>query len=246
MRYLREISKYIAKLEETQRDNINAAAGMMADAIKGRKQIFSFGASHSFIVTMEMVYRTGGLMLVNPIVPHGMNLDVRPMTMTSRIERIEGYGRVLLEGAPAKAGDVIIIVSTSGRNSVALDMAIAAREKGLGIIGITSMDYTLAVTSRHSSGRKLYELCDIVIDNCAPYGDACVEVRLANGDLESKAGPVSSVTGTAIANQLAVSVCDILRGEGVDAPVFVSANTDIGDSYNKKLLEANKDRIHYM
>ncbi len=246
MRYLREISKYIAKLEETQKDNINAAAEVMADAIKNGKQIFSFGASHSFIVTMEMVYRTGGLMLVNPIVPHGMNLDVRPMTMTSQIERIEGYGSVLLEGSPAEAGDVLIIISTSGRNSVALDMAIAARKKGLRIIGITSMDYTLAVTSRHSSGRKLYELCDIVIDNCAPYGDACVELRLAGGDLESKAGPVSSVTGTAIANQLAVSVCDILQREGVDAPVFVSANTDIGDSYNKKLLEENKDRIHYM
>ena len=246
MRYLREISKYIAKLEETQKDNINAAAEVMADAIKNGKQIFSFGASHSFIVTMEMVYRTGGLMLVNPIVPHGMNLDVRPMTMTSQIERIEGYGSVLLEGSPAEAGDVLIIISTSGRNSVALDMAIAARKKGLRIIGITSMDYTLAVTSRHSSGRKLYELCDIVIDNCAPYGDACVEIRLAGGDLESKAGPVSSVSGTAIANQLAVSVCDILQREGVDAPVFVSANTDIGDSYNKKLLEENKDRIHYM
>src|SRR3972149_7316896 len=100
---------------------------MLAEAIARGSSIFSFGASHSFMLTEEMVYRTGGLMLVNPIYPHGMNLFVRPMTATSRWERIPGLGAEILAGSPAKKNDVLIIASTSGRNHVVIDLAIAAR-----------------------------------------------------------------------------------------------------------------------
>jgi uncharacterized phosphosugar-binding protein len=248
MKYLCEIQKYISKLNDTQKENITAAAEIMADAISDGKQLFSFGASHSFIITKEMVYRTGGLMLINPLIPHGMNLDVRPMTLTSQIERLEGYGKVLLENSPANSGDVLVLVSTSGRNAVAIDMALAAKKAGIKTVCITSMEYTRAVTSRHSGGRKLYELCDVVIDNCAPYRHSCVEIALSKDEegIREKVGPVSSITGIAIANQLVVSICEILKERGLDVPVFVSANTDAGDSHNKTLLEANKSRIHYM
>ena len=116
-------------------------------------------------------------MLINPIYPHGMNLSVRPMTQTSKFERIVGLGTELLAGSAAKDGDVLILASTSGRNAVVIDMAIAARKKGIKVIGITALSYSGEVSSRHPSGKKLMDLCDVLIDNGAPCGDAVVEIH---------------------------------------------------------------------
>ena len=221
---------------------IRQAAGLLVDAIAGGRAIYSFGASHSFMMTEEMVYRTGGLMLINPIYPQGMNLGVRPLTLTSRLERVPGLGAELLAGSPAKPGDVLLITSTSGRNAVAIDMAVAARARPLKVIGITAMAYSKGVASRHPSGKKLFELCDVVIDNCAPLGDAAVAVP----GFAQKTGPLSSLTGIAIVNALVAEVVAALVARGMEPPVFLSANLDGGDAYNARLLAANRARIHYM
>lgn len=218
------------------------AAAMITEAIVAGSKVFSFGASHSFMMTEELVYRTGGLMLINPIYPHGMNLSVRPMTMTSQIERLEGYGALLLENSPASEGDVLLLASTSGRNAVALDMAIAAREMGVKTIGITAMDYSRNVTSRHSSGKRLFELADLVIDNCAPKGDVAVEFE----GFPQKSGPLSTVLGCAVVNCIVCQVIQDLLDRGETPPVFISANVEGGDEHNARLLAENADRIHYM
>lgn len=240
--YFNKVTEALKQVCDSQHKNMDKAAGMLVDAIAEGKSIFSFGASHSFIMTEEMVYRTGGLMLVNPIYPHGMNLFIRPMTQTSKLERVLGLGAELLDGSPVKSGDVLIIASTSGRNAVAIDMAAAAREKGMGVIGITSMAYSCGVTSRHPSGKKMMDFCDIVIDNCAPYGDAAVEVS----GFPQRVGPLSTVTGCAIVNALVSEVVGRLVEKGIEPPVFLSANLDGGDEYNARLLAENADRIHYL
>ena len=240
--YFKEAAAALARVAETQRDAIGRAAGLMVDAILGDRCLFSFGATHSFILTEELVYRTGGLMLINPIYPHGMNLSVRPMTQTSRFERIPGLGAELLAGTPAKRGDVLILASTSGCNAVTIDMALAAREQGIRTIGITALAYTLAVASRHPSGHKLVDLCDVVIDNGAPYGDAAVDIP----GFPQKVGPLSSLTGIAIVNALAAETAARLMAANVIPPVFMSANVDGGDAHNAAQLKANAHRIHYM
>lgn len=232
----------LRRVAETQAEPIRAAAAMLVDAIAGDAAIFSFGASHSFILTEEAVYRTGGLMLVNPIYPHGMNLSVRPMTATSRLERVPGFGRELLEASPAKKGDVLMIASTSGRNAVVIDMAFAAREKGIRTIGITSVAYTRSVTSRHPSGKKLIDLCDVMIDNGAPAGDAAVEIK----GFPDRVGPLSTVTGCAVVNAIVCEVVEMLVARGALPPVFMSANLDGGDAHNALLLSTNRHRIFYM
>lgn len=240
--YMKSAIAALERVADEQHDRIVEAAGLLVGAILSDRSIYSFGASHSFMLTEELVYRTGGLMLVNPIYPHGMNLLVRPLTATSRLERLQGLGAELLAGSPAAAGDVLIIASTSGRNAVAIDMALAARERGLRTIGITSLAYTRGVTSRHPTGKKVADLCEVVIDNAAPYGDAAVEIE----GFEEKTGPLSSVTGCAIVNAIvAETVADLVR-RGVTPPVFMSANRDGGDERNARLLAANRHRIHYM
>ena len=240
--YFEQAIATLRTVMETQRGHIDRAAEMLTEAIVNGRSIFSFGASHSFILTEEMVYRTGGLMLINPIYPHGMNLSVRPMTQTSRFERVVGLGTELLNGSPAQEGDVLLIASTSGRNAVVIDMALAAREKGIHIIGITALAYTRDVGSRHPSGRKLVDLCDILIDNGAPYGDAAVEIP----GFPQQVGPLSTVTGCAIVNALVVATVEKLVAREVVPPVFVSANLDGGDEFNARLLAENRHRIHYM
>ena len=232
----------LQRVRETQGEHIVQAAEMLVEAVVSDHRLFSFGASHSFILTEELVYRTGGLMLINPIYPHGMNLFVRPMTQTSRLERVLGLGTALLAGSPAQAGDVLILASTSGRNAVVIDMAIAAKEQGLQIIGITSLAYTQGVGSRHPSGKKLADLCDIVIDNGAPYGDAAVAIP----GFPQPVGPLSSLTGIAIVNALVAEVVAKLVARGITPPVFMSANLDGGDEYNARLLADNRHRIFYM
>ena len=240
--FFAEAHAALTRVAQTQGAVIDRAALAMADAIAGGRSIFAFGASHSFMIVEEMVYRTGGLMLINPIYPHGMNLAVRPMTLTSRIERVAGLGAELLANSPARSGDLLIIVSTSGRNAVTIDMALAARAKGINTVGITALAYSGGVASRHPTGKKLADLCDIVIDNCAPCGDAAVAI----GGCPQKVGPLSSITGIAIANALAVAVAQHLAARGVTPPVFMSANLDGGDAYNARLLAENRHRIHYM
>ena len=240
--FIQHAIKALAVLERSQRRNIVKAAGLMVAAVADNRSIFSFGATHSFILTEEMVYRTGGLMLVNPIYPHGMNTFVRPMTLTSRLERVEGVGTELLDGSPARRGDVLIITSTSGRNAVAIDVAIAARRKKISVIGITSLAYSRRVKSRHSSKKKLADLCHVVIDNGAPYGDAVVTIP----GFPQKVAPLSSLTGVAIVNSLVAEVVARLVALGMNPPVFMSANIDGADEYNACLLAANEHRIHYM
>jgi uncharacterized phosphosugar-binding protein len=120
-------------------------------------------------------------------------------------------------------------------------MALRARETGLATIGITSRAYSDGVASRHPSGRKLADLCDVVIDNAAPYGDAAVAIE----GFPQKVAPLSTVTGCAIANAIAAETVAELVRRGVQPPVFMSANLDGGDAFNRTAMERNRHRIHY-
>jgi uncharacterized phosphosugar-binding protein len=241
-RYLEAVGEALGRLRETQHEGLQQAAKLISDVIADGRQVFSFGASHSFIMTEEMVYRTGGLMLVNPIYPQGMNLMVRPLTLTSQLERLEGLGAELLRGSKARSGDVLLISSTSGRNAVALDMALEARKLGITTIGITALEYSRQVQSRHSSGKRLFELTDLVLDTCTPLGDAAVDFE----GFPQKSGPLSTVLGCAVVNAICCQVIQNLLDRGVTPPVFISANLDGGDEHNQRLLEQNRERIHYM
>ena len=239
--YLSGAEQALAKVRQGL-PQIKQAAKLIAESIMAGQGIFSFGASHSFIMTAELVYRPGGLMLVNPIQPYGMNLAVRPMTLTSQLERLPDFGRVLLEHTPVKKGDVLLLTSTSGRNAIVIDMALAAIEKGLHVVALTSGDYTSKVTSRHPSGKKLSDLAEIVLDNGAPYGDAVGEIE----GFPQRVGPVSTVGGCACMNAVIAETVQLLVNAGYEPPVFMSANLDGGDEFNARKLKENASRIFYM
>ena len=218
----------LAMLEETfaaEGESIEKTVAALCAAITEKRTIYIFGASHAGILAEEMYYRAGGLMLINPIFGSEIMLNRAPVTVTSRMEQLEGYGTVLAEGVDFHAGDVLIVHSVSGRNAVAIDLVLAARAKGVQIIALTNLRYSQSVTSRHSSGKRLFELADIVLDNH---------------------GPASTVVGTALLNTIVVEVCQRLVAGGMQhPPVFYSANLDGGAARNQALAEEYRDVIRY-
>ena len=240
--YYNKIQDMQKKVIDEQQENIEKVGKVFAGTIKDGGALYAFGASHAGILAEELFYRTGGLALINPLFSPTLMLNTRPATVTSQMERLDGFGNVILNGSASTAGDTILIHSVSGRNTVSIDMAIAAKEKGMNVIVITNMEYTTNVTSRHPSGKNLYEFADIVIDNHGEFEDSSI---LLDG-MNQKVAPTSSVIGCMIANMIVISTVDNLLKLGIEPPVFRSANVDGGDEANKHIFEKYKANIHYM
>lgn len=153
--YFNHVNDLLLKIVETQEENIEKSAHLIKEAVISKNSIFSFGASHAGIITEELFYRAGGLALINPILEPSMMLNVRPVTFTSKMERLEGYGNEIADKTPIKKGDIVICHSVSGRNSVMIDFVLRVKELGAKVIAITNIDYSSEVVSRHSSKKTL-------------------------------------------------------------------------------------------
>lgn len=158
------------------------------------------------------------------------------------MERLEGYGTAIASTIEFHRGDILILHSVSGRNPVIIDMAMAAQKKGVCIIALTNLTYSQSVSSRHSSGKRLFELADIVIDNHGEIGDAACNIA----GTELKVGPTSTVIGAAILDDVIVEASRaISKKTASQVPVFYSANLEGGDIENKRLVKEYTDMIHY-
>jgi len=240
--YINIVKDCITNVWETQKDVISQSSKIIAEAIKNKKNVFVFGCSHAGIIAEEVFYRTGGLAIINPIFFPGFMLNTRPITMTSQLERLPGLGKIIIDQNHVGEGDVLIIHSVSGRNTVPVEMALEAKSKGVHTIAITSLDYSKSVSSRHPSGLHLYEACDLVIDNCGEVGDAAVTID----GLPEKIGPTSTAVGATIINAVVIEAVEKLIADGVVPPVFLSANLNGGDEHNAKIFAEYKDNIFYM
>ena len=240
--YYSRVSEILAEAFAAERENVEAAAQVLARANEEHRSIFAFGCNHAGLITLELFYRTGGMVTVNPIRAPGMMLEISPITMTSQMERMPDYGRIILEGEPVKEGDVLIIHSVSGRNAVTIDMAQAAREKGMTVIVVTNMNTATSVTSRHPSGKMLHDFASILIDNHGDKGDAAIQLE----GFAQKLASTSTVVGAALLNAVTARASELLWEKGIEPPVFMSGNIDGGDAYNKAVIAAHKDNIFYM
>ncbi|MGL5684448.1 MAG: sugar isomerase domain-containing protein [Vagococcus fluvialis] len=240
--YMDKVTEILKVVRENESGVIQEAIDLMTEANLNKQSVFIFGASHAGILMEEMYYRAGGMMTINPIFGREVMLDRSPITFTSQMERLEGYGTSLASTVDFKENDVLILHSVSGRNPIIIDIAIAAREKGVKLIGLTNVSYSKSVTSRHSSGKRLFEVVDIVIDNHGDIGDACCDIK----GIEQKVGASSTVVGASILNTIIVETCQKLVDSGVKyPPIFYSTNLDGGDQLNQDLYEQYKDSIHY-
>lgn len=240
--YFHHVKDIAHSVYQTQKKQIIQAANIFSKTVQQNHTIFSFGASHAGILTEELFYRTGGLALINPILAPSLMLNARPITTTSKMERLPGLGKIIFSSIPAKKGDTLFIHSVSGRNPVSIEMALSARHHGLNTIALTNLNYSQQVTSRDLSGKRLFEVCDIVIDNCGDFEDSSMQLD----GLEQKMGPTSTIIGALIVNMIVMRTVDNLLQQGITPPVFHSANIDGGDAFNAEIMTRFKDRIYYM
>ncbi|PHS36001.1 MAG: hypothetical protein COA82_02905 [Alkaliphilus sp.] len=242
LKYIVHVCEMIEKIKNTQLQILSLAAGKVASTFEDGNTIFVFGAAHSGIIAEEMFYRTGGLAIINPIFNPSLMLDTRPVTLTSRMERVDKFGEEIIRSTAIKEGDLLLIHSVSGRNPVIIDAALQAKKMGAYVIGLTNIEYSKNVTSRHKSNKKLFEVVDLVIDNCGDFEDS--SIRIPN--IAQKIGATSTVAGAMIVNSIIVEACHLIVQKGMTPPVFHSSNVDGGDEFNKKLIKKHKDKIHYM
>lgn len=242
LEFVQHIKDLVDRVVETQYDRIDEVSSLMVKAITNGKCIYVFGASHAGIIAQEVFYRTGGLVPINPILPSSLMLNTRPVTHTSSMERLEGYGSEVLKATNIQDGDILLIHSVSGRNAVAIDMAIDAKSNGVKVVALTNLKYSTQVTARHSSNKRLYECADIVIDNCGDFEDSCIELNNFN----QKVAPTSTIIGALIVNMIVVQVAEKLLELGVEPPIYHSANVDGGDEFNQLMFGKYKNQIHYL
>lgn len=236
--YLKNIYSLLEKLENTQEEIIDRVSAACAESICHGGLLYFFGTGHSHMIAEEPFYRAGGLACVYPILETDLMLH-EGASKSSGYERLEGLGNLVVSDSGLGKGDVLFIASNSGRNSAVIDAAMEAKRRGAITVAITSMNHTTQVTSRHSSGRNLHQVCDYVLDNGGEVGDASVELE----GLDQKIGPTSSVIDITLVNLILVNTVERLLEMGMKPPVFMSANTDAGDEANKAVLEMYKGKI---
>lgn len=227
--YLEAVAKLIDELISTQGPGISATSELLAAAIEKSGLIHVFGPGHSHIIAEEAFNRTGGLACINPIVDR----------TGGRAELVEGYAAAILEGHDLRHGEVMVISSNSGINPLPIEMAMLARARGLGVVAITSLEFSQSLIPRHSSGSRLCEIADVVLDNRCPAGDALVEVP----GVTARVGPGSSIASMALLNAMITATIERLSAAQLEVPVLLSERLPGELEHNNELKSRYASRV---
>jgi uncharacterized phosphosugar-binding protein len=236
--YFQTVDKICARIGGTQRDNLETAARMIADTVMGDGIIHAFGAGHSHVLAEELFCRAGGLGCVNAILEPAL-MPHSGFDKSSRQERLPDVARLVFEDEDIRSGDLAIVASHSGINPVVVEFATLTRERGVPLIAVTSLEHSAATPSRHSSGKKLYELASVAIDTGCPLGDAAMEVD----GLHAKVAAMSTVAGAVIVQALVYLSVEQMVLRGFDPPVRVSRNLAGKERGNLQFKERYGSRI---
>jgi uncharacterized phosphosugar-binding protein len=211
---------------------------MCARAIAAGGFVHLFGSGHSRIPVEEMFPRYGSFPGFHPMVELSMTFHTEVVGSNGQpqamfIERVEGLAGVILSGYTFGDDDIMMIFSASGRAAVPVEMALGARERGLEVVAVTSLAESQARPAAHSSGKRLFEIADVVIDVGTPSGDALVSIE----GLPYPLGPGSTLANAAVVNEIKVRTAELLLEAGVMPPVLTAASL-VGDDESRRLFES--------
>ncbi|PWI16293.1 SIS domain-containing protein [Streptomyces sp. Act143] len=241
-RFLDAAIGLLQRVRDEEAEAVAAAGTLLADTVAAGGRLFAFGAGHSSLAAQDVVYRAGGLALMNLlVVPGAVGVDVMPATLGSALERVDGLASAALDCSPLRAGDALVIISLSGRNALPVEMAMSARARGVKVIGVTSVAYASETRSRHSSGTYLKDHCDVVLDSKIAIGDA----ELTLDTVPAPFAPASTVVTSALMQAMVATAATSLAERGVEPPMLRSGNVDGGLEWNERVFEEYGDRIFY-
>jgi len=223
---------------ESQDDGITRTSELCAEAIAAGRLVHLFGTGHSRIPVEEMFPRYGSYSGFNPMVELSMTFHTQVVGANGQrqamfIERVEGLAEAILANFELREPDVMIVFSHGGTTAVPLEMAMGAKERGLPVVAVTSVAQSLASEPEHSSGTRLLDHADVVLDLCTPPGDALIEIE----GLETRVGPGSTLAAVVLVNEIKVRTAALLAERGAMPPVLTSS-TVVGADASRRLFDA--------
>lgn len=220
-------------IQDTQQTAINQASRLIADAFISGHKFFVTGSGHSHNVAEDLYVRAGVIVFPIPILTPELTFNDHPYK-SSKLERLDGYANILVDLYNIQENDVVLIVSNSGRNAYPVEVAIKAKEKNATIICITNLTASKKSTSRAASGKLLYEVADVVIDNCGKPGDAATLIE----GIETPMIPTSTIANAFIVQALSLQTALNIKDANIEPPIFVCPNimgsSEKNDEYYKK------------
>jgi uncharacterized phosphosugar-binding protein len=239
--YFDAVRRLLEEAERVNADAIARAAGVLADCLATGGVLHTFGTGHGHLLAEELFHRAGGLAGVDAMLDPGVMMREGVDSATA-LERLPGYAEVVLMRYDLREGDVLLVASNSGRNAVPIEMALLAKARGLTVVALTSVAHSRSQTSRHASGQRLFEIADIVFDNCGAIGDTSLT-------LDGMAGGVcatSTVIGAALLQQWIAETCRRMLALGLTPPVLQSSNVDGADAGNAAHVERYRARVRHL
>ncbi len=236
--YYEEVIRLLGEIQQTQAEAIDRAIEVIFSSLAADGVLHLFGSGHSHLVAEEAFHRAGGLVPAN-VMTEPFLTPLTPPRKSGRLERLSGIATILLDYHEPRPGEVLLIISNAGINPVSVELALEGKARGLIVIAITSLRHARAVASRHVSGKRLFEVADLVIDNCGEVGDGAISL----GGLDEKVGPTSLLAGAFIVNSIVCGVVEQFVAQGLSPPIYLSANLPGGDEHNRRLEAKYKGRI---
>lgn len=236
-KYYQQIVHILGQIKDTQAERIGSAARMVADVIKADGIIYVFGCGHSHLIGLDCFYRAGGLANVSAMLDTDLMLH-NGAAKSSVMEKMSGIAESIFERYCITEKDMLIVISTSGKNAVPVEMAQAASKRGIRNISVVSSAYF----ADKKDLPMLYECSDMYIDNCVPHGDAVMEITGS----EAKMGSVSTAASSFILQSVLLEGAELAAKEGVRVPVYMSGNVEGGAEYNKALIAKYLPRIKHL
>lgn len=236
--YFEKIQEKLHVVQTEEAEKMAELAQKISSSIQQDGIIQLFGCGHSHILGEEVFYRAGGLVPINPILIEPLMLH-EGAVRSSQLERAKGYAAEFMNGQDIQPHDVVIVLSTSGKNPVPIEVALHAKEMGAYVVSISSFDYVEKEMSRHPSGKFLSEVVDLAINNHSVVGDAV----LTDPRVSVPFSPSSTVIGAAILNSIMAGAIENMVIDGIEPPIFISGNVDGADVHNEKLIKKYRKRI---
>ncbi|MFC1484206.1 sugar isomerase domain-containing protein [Candidatus Neomarinimicrobiota bacterium] len=233
------------RIENSQLDNIQKAAEVMADSIQAKRWVHTFGCGHATLPVEEMYPRIGGFVGFHPMIELPLSFFTHifgemGIHQFIFLERIEGYGQQIMKSYSFDPQDTMWLFSHSGINNLNIDVALEAKRLGMTVVATGSAAAFKDKTTRHSSGKQIFEIADIVIDTCIPAGDATVPLT----NHVDKVGPVSTIAFTAVVWMIITTVAELLVSRGEHLYIHPSHNIPGDTTARDRLDEALQEYKH--
>lgn len=233
--YFSAMKAVLAKIESTQRKAIEETAGEIARRLGEGAVWHLLDTGH--MLMFEGVGRTGGLMALRPIkitceIENPVRFREGASSGAVGYDSIHGFADYVIGRSSILPGDILMIGSVSGYNYFPVDLALKARELGCMTIAITAVEYSERLKGKHPSGKRLFEACEYVLDNCTNYGDTLVSVP----QMGKSICPASGIGASYILWALQATVVEQLLAMGKSPGVYVSNHMPGAPAENQRGL----------